>query len=162
MLAAFSLYGENGIISLISFPILRLPPLQAIMLVQEGEFTQLEDPVDFFQLFEFQWRQCLRGWSAKTIHSINFLNLRALAYCSREEFQRFNNGSRPDFLAITVKNISMSDRGRGPGCNANKYEAHRFWYPSLRQDPQFQSMRLPPRRRRVALHRHTSLVQRRR
>ena len=52
MLAAFSLYGEK-VYYLPNFvsDSLRLPPLQAIMLIQEGQFSQLEDPVDFFQLF---------------------------------------------------------------------------------------------------------------
>ena len=73
MLAAFSLYRENVYYQpdFVSDS-LRLPPLQAIMLVQEGEFTPLEDPVDFFQLFGITM-ETVSPWLEREDHPLHQL-----------------------------------------------------------------------------------------
>ena len=73
MLAAFSLYGKNVYYqpNFVSDS-LRLPPLQAIMLVQEGEFTPLEDPVDFFQLFGITM-ETVSPWLEREDHPLHQL-----------------------------------------------------------------------------------------
>ena len=73
MLAAFSLYGKNVYYQpdFVSDS-LRLPPLQAIMLVQEGEFTPLEDPVDFFQLFGITM-ETVSPWLEREDHPLHQL-----------------------------------------------------------------------------------------
>ena len=51
---------------------LRLPPLQAIMLIQEGQISQLEDPVDFFQLFGITM-ETLSPWLEREDHPLHQL-----------------------------------------------------------------------------------------
>lgn len=73
MLAAFSLYADNVYYhpDFVSDS-LRLPPLQAIMLIDEGDFIKLEDPADFFELFGIT-PEVLSPWLEREDHPLHHL-----------------------------------------------------------------------------------------